>query len=58
MLMLKSQEFKMSYMCSVGECGYEGSFWKVIYHMITKHFGLTRSLIRKSDKYYKEYYDG
>jgi len=48
----------MNYMCSVGQCGYKETFWKVIYHMIIKHFGLTRSLIRKSDKYYKEYYDG
>lgn len=39
----------MSWMCTVGQCEYKGNFWKVIYHMITKHFGLTRSLIRRSD---------
>jgi len=45
----------MSRICSVGECRYEGSFWRVMYHMISKHFGLTHSLIRKSDKYYKPF---
>ncbi len=45
----------MSWMCSVGECGYKGSFWKVLYHMVVKHFGLTHSLIRKSNKYYKPF---
>jgi len=27
----------MSYMCSVGKCGYKGSFWKVIAHIVIAH---------------------